>query len=198
MTAQPQPQVGLSPEEYLARERRAEVKSEYHDGEVFAMSGASRAHNLIVTNFVRELSLRLRDRDCEVYPSDMRVKVDPTGLYTYPDVIVVCGEPAFEDEHVDTLLNPTLLIEVLSESTEASDRGKKFEHYRKLETLQGVVLVTQDEAHAERFTRQPDGQWLLGEASGLEAALHLASIDVTLPLADIYDKVLFDDEETEE
>jgi Uma2 family endonuclease len=198
MTAQPQPQVGLSPEEYLARERRAEIKSEYHDGEVFAMSGASRAHNLIVTNFVRELSLRLRDRDCEVYPSDMRVKVDPTGLYTYPDVIVVCGEPAFEDEHVDTLLNPTLLIEVLSESTEASDRGKKFEHYRKLETLQGVVLVTQDEAHAERFTRQPDGQWLLGEASGLEAALHLASIDVTLPLADIYDKVLFDDEETEE
>ena len=198
MTAQPQPQVGLSPEEYLARERRAEVKSEYHDGEVFAMSGASRAHNLIVTNFVRELSLRLRDRDCEVYPSDMRVKVDPTGLYTYPDVIVVCGEPAFEDEHIDTLLNPTLLIEVLSESTEASDRGKKFEHYRKLETLQGVVLVTQDEAHAERFTRQPDGQWLLGEASGLEAALHLASIDVTLPLADIYDKVLFDDEETEE
>lgn len=198
MTAQPQPQVGLSPEEYLARERRAEIKSEYHDGEVFAMSGASRAHNLIVTNFVRELSLRLRDRDCEVYPSDMRVKVDPTGLYTYPDVIVVCGEPAFEDEHIDTLLNPTLLIEVLSESTEASDRGKKFEHYRKLETLQGVVLVTQDEAHAERFTRQPDGQWLLGEASGLEAALHLASIDVTLPLADIYDKVLFDDEETEE
>lgn len=198
MTAQPQPQVGLSPEEYLARERRAEIKSEYHDGEVFAMSGASRAHNLIVTNFVRELSLRLRDRDCEVYPSDMRVKVDPTGLYTYPDVIVVCGEPAFEDEHVDTLLNPTLLIEVLSESTEAYDRGKKFEHYRKLETLQGVVLVTQDEAHAERFTRQPDGQWLLGEASGLEAALHLASIDVTLPLADIYDKVLFDDEETEE
>jgi Uma2 family endonuclease len=198
MTVQPQPQVGLSPEEYLARERRAEIKSEYHDGEVFAMSGASRAHNLIVTNFVRELSLRLRDRDCEVYPSDMRVKVDPTGLYTYPDVIVVCGEPAFEDEHVDTLLNPTLLIEVLSESTEASDRGKKFEHYRKLETLQGVVLVTQDEAHAERFTRQPDGQWLLGEASGLEAALHLASIDVTLPLADIYDKVLFDDEETEE
>ena len=198
MTAQPQPQVGLSPEEYLARERRAEIKSEYHDGEVFAMSGASRAHNLIVTNFVRELSLRLRDRDCEVYPSDMRVKVDPTGLYTYPDVIVVCGEPAFEDEHVDTLLNPTLLIEVLSESTEASDRGKKFEHYRKLEMLQGVVLVTQDEAHAERFTRQPDGQWLLGEASGLEAALHLASIDVTLPLADIYDKVLFDDEETEE
>ena len=198
MTAQPQPQVGLSPEEYLARERRAEIKSEYHDGEVFAMSGASRAHNLIVTNFVRELSLRLRDRDCEVYPSDMRVKVDPTGLYTYPDVIVVCGEPAFEDEHIDTLLNPTLLIEVLSESTEAYDRGKKFEHYRKLETLQGVVLVTQDEAHAERFTRQPDGQWLLGEASGLEAALHLASIDVTLPLADIYDKVLFDDEETEE
>jgi Uma2 family endonuclease len=198
MTAQPQPQVGLSPEEYLARERRAEIKSEYHDGEVFAVSGASRAHNLIVTNFVRELSLRLRDRGCEVYPSDMRVKVDPTGLYTYPDVIVVCGEPAFEDEHVDTLLNPTLLIEVLSESTEAYDRGKKFEHYRKIDTVQGVVLVAQDEARAERFTRQPDGQWLLGEASGLEAALHLASIDVTLPLADIYDKVSFENEEIEE
>ena len=119
MTAQPQPQVGLSSEEYLARERQAEVKSEYHDGEVFAMSSASRPHNLIVTNLVRERSLQLRDRDCEVYPSDMRVKVDPTGLYTYPDVAVVCGTSVFEDEQVDTLLNPTLLVEALSTSTEA-------------------------------------------------------------------------------
>jgi len=197
MTAQPQSQVGLSPEEYLARERQAEIKSEYYDGEVFAMSGASRPHNLIVTNLVRDISLQLRDRDCEVYSSDMRVKVDPTGLYTYPDVVVVCGEPVFEDEQVDTLLNPTWLVEVLSTSSEACDRGKKFEHYRKLETLQGVALVAQDEAHAERFARQPDGQWLLGEASGLDAALHLESIDVTLPLADIYDKVSFEDEETE-
>jgi Uma2 family endonuclease len=198
MTAHPQSQVGISPEDYLARERQAEVKSEYYDGEVFAMSGASRAHNLIVTNLVGLLWQHLSDRDCEVYPSDMCVKVDPTGLYTYPDVIVVCGEPVFEDEHVDTLLNPTLLVEVLPESTEAYDRGKKFEHYRKLEALQSVVLVAQDEVHAERFTRQPDGQWLLGEASGLNAALHLASIDVRLPLADIYDKVSFEDEETEE
>lgn len=198
MAVQPKAKERVSPEEYLERERRAKYKSEYYDGEVFALSGASRRHNLIVTNLVREISMRLRDRDCEVYPSDMRVKVSPTGLYTYPDVVVVCGSPAFEDEHVDTLLNPTLVIEVLSESTEAYDRGKKFEQYRKLDTLQGVVMVTQDEPHMERYARQPDHQWLLAEASGLEAVLELPSLDVTLDAADVYDKVVFEEEENDD
>jgi hypothetical protein len=130
MTAQPKPR--YTPQEYLARERQAEVRSEYFAGEIFAMSGNSRGHNLIVTNAVGELRHRLRHRPCEVYPSNMRVKVEASGLYTYPDVTVVCGEPRFEDAEVDTLLNPMVLMEVLSKSTEAYGRGKKSAHYRRL------------------------------------------------------------------
>ena len=122
MSAVPKP--FLTPQEYLARERQAETKSEYLRGEVFAMSGASRGHNLIATNVAGELRQRLRERDCEVYQGDMRVKVSPTGLYTYPDVTVVCGEPEFEDADVDTLLNPKVLVEVLSPSTADYDRGR--------------------------------------------------------------------------
>src|SRR5437667_2074063 len=113
----------LSPEEYLALERKAPVRSEYLDGDMVAMSGGSREHNLIVTNLVRDLSLKLKGRPCEVYPSNMRVKVSATGLYTYPDVVVVCGKPQFEDANVDTLINSTLIAEVLSDSTEGYDRG---------------------------------------------------------------------------
>src|SRR5206468_6291774 len=119
--------------------------SEYINGQIYAMSGASREHNLIVVNLIRELSSQLRGRPCEVYASDMRVKVRPTGMYTYPDVVAVCGEPRFEDEQVDTLVNPAVIVEVLSPSTEAYDRGQKFAHYRKLESLTEYVLVAQNE-----------------------------------------------------
>ena len=135
------PKTYLTQADYLHRERAAEGKSEFYRGEMFAMAGASREHNLIVGNLVTSLNLQLRDRDCQVYPSDMRVKVSPTGLYTYPDVSVACENPEFEDAQGDTLLNPRVLVEVLSDSTEAYDRGPKFEQYRQLASLRDYLLI---------------------------------------------------------
>jgi Uma2 family endonuclease len=178
-----------TPEEYLALERQAQYKSEYFAGEIFAMAGASRWHNLIVTNVVRELSLQLKGRPCTTYPSDMRVKISPAGLYAYPDVTVVCGDAQFEDTQQDTLLNPTLIVEVLSESTEAYDRGSKFAHYRKLASLQEYVLITQTKPHVEHYVRQPDNRWLLAEADSVHDTIHLPSIDCHLALSEVYDKV---------
>jgi len=185
----------LTPQEYLARERQAETKSEYLRGEVFAMSGASREHNLIVGNISRELGEQLRDRQCEVYQSDMRVKVSPTGLYTYPDVTVVCGEPEFEDAEVDTLLNPKVLVEVLSPSTADYDRGGKFTHYRRLPSLHEYVLISQDRLLVEHYLRQRQDEWLLTEESSLQDTLVLPSIDCRLPLSEIYLKVRFPSED---
>ena len=178
-----------TPEEYLALERQAQYKSEYYAGEIFAMAGASRWHNLIVTNVVRELSLQLKGRPCTTYPSDMRVKISPTGLYAYPDVTVVCGEARFDDTQQDTLLNPTLIVEVLSDSTEAYDRGGKFAHYRKLDSLMAYVLITQTKPHIEHYVRQPDNRWLLSEADSIHDTIHLPAIDCHLALAEVYDKV---------
>lgn len=187
MSLQPKPR--LTPEDYLALERSADFKSEYFDGEIFAMTGASEPHNTIVANTLSEIRQQLKKRPCKVYANDMRVKVDPTGLYTYPDVVVVCGKARLEDAHLDTLLNPTLIVEVLSDSTEAYDRGRKFEHYRKLESLAEYVLIAQHQPHVESYRRQPDHHWLLTECSGLDGALRLESIDCELALAEIYDKV---------
>jgi len=181
----------LSPQEYLALERRAERKSEYFAGEMFAMAGATEAHNLVSTNATVGLHNRLKGRPCKTYSSDMRVKVDPSGLYTYPDVSIVCGPAHFEDQRRDTLLNPNVIVEVLSPSTEAYDRGEKFAHYRKLDSLTDYILVAQDKPRIEHFVRQADGHWLLSEAEGLAATLTVASLDCVLPLADIYDKVDF-------
>jgi Uma2 family endonuclease len=180
----------LTPQQYLALERKSEVKHEYHAGVMYAMAGTSREHNLIAGNLFGEIRAQLRDRPCEVYVGDMRVLVSPTGLYTYPDVVAVCGEPRFEDHEVDTLLNPTLIVEVLSPTTEAYDRGKKFGHYRRLESLQEYVLVAQDEVRVERYTRQGD-EWLLTELSQLEDSLRLASIGCEVSLREIYAKVVF-------
>ncbi|MGH7127157.1 MAG: Uma2 family endonuclease [Planctomycetaceae bacterium] len=182
----------LTVQEYLAIERAAETKSEFFDGEMFAMAGASRRHNLITTNSSREVSLQLKGRRCEVYTSDMRVKIITTGLYTYPDLVVVCGEPEFEDAEVDTLLNPTVLMEVLSESTEDYDRGRKLTHYRKIPSLREYLLISQEEHLIEQFLRQSDGRWLLSEFRGLEATVSMPSIDCRLPLAEVYDKVELD------
>jgi Uma2 family endonuclease len=183
------PKVRLTPEEYLATERQATYKSEYVNGEVFAMSGASPRHVLIVTNVVAELRQQLKQRPCTVYSTDLRVKVRPTGLYTYPDVIVVCGQPQFDDEQHDTLLNPTVLVEVLSESTKDYDRGGKFEHYRTLTSLTEYVLIAQDKYHVEHFVRQPDSRWLLAETNRLDDTIHLPSIACDLALTEVYDKV---------
>jgi Uma2 family endonuclease len=179
-----------SPEEYLALERKATVKHEYHGGSIFAMSGASREHNLISLNLASEIRSQLRDRPCEVYAVDMRVCVRSTGLYTYPDVVAFCGDPQFLDSEVDTLLNPTLLVEVLSPSTEAYDRGRKFAHYRRLDCLREYVLVAQERMLVERYTRQEEG-WNLTEMSGHEDVLRLSSIGCEVPLREIYARVAF-------
>jgi Uma2 family endonuclease len=176
--------------EYLAFERASETKHEFVDGEVYMMAGASRAHNLILLNTASNLHQQLRPKSCEGYTNDMRVRVADED-FVYPDFVAVCGEPILADETFDTLLNPTLIIEVLSPSTQTYDRVGKFRLYRTLESLQEYLLVAQDEARIERFLRQPDGQWLFAEAVGLDAALELASIGCTLALADVYEKVTF-------
>jgi Uma2 family endonuclease len=180
----------LTPEEYLAIERKAESKSEYINGEIVAMTGASREHNLISVNLTRKISEQLIRRPCEMYASDMRVRVPSTRLYTYPDVAVVCGEPEFEDDYLDTLLNPTLIIEVLSESTEGYDRGKKFGFYRTIPSLAEYLLVAQDEHRIEQYAKQPDGRWLLSEYRSTEDVAELASIQCRLALKEVYDKVV--------
>jgi Uma2 family endonuclease len=180
----------VTPEQYLALERKAAFKSEYLDGHIMTMTGASRPHNLITANLIGEIRTQLRDRPCEVYGSDMRVYIDATGLYTYPDVVAVCGEPLLLDGELDTLLNPTMIVEVLSPSTEAYDRGRKFAHYRRLASLQEYVLVAQERVFVERYTRQGD-DWLLTEWSHLDDVLRLTSIDCNVALSEIYAKVPF-------
>ena len=189
MASQPSPQ--LTAAEYLAIERDVEDRHEFYRGDMFAMGGASRTHNRITINLVASIHGQLRDRDCEVFANDMRVKVDPTGLYTYPDAVITCNKPQFEDEHVDTLLNPQVLIEVLWETTEKYDRGKKFEHYRQIESLREYILVSQDHPQIERFDRREDGRWELDEARGLDAVLELPAVDCQLHLSDVYAKVDF-------
>jgi Uma2 family endonuclease len=184
-----QPKSRFTPEEYLALERQAEYKSEYFAGEMFAMVGASRKHNLIATNIITAIGQQLKKKPCEIYTSDMRVRVPATGLYTYPDVVVACGEPEFEDEHVDTLLNPTLIIEILSPSTASYDRIKKFGYYRTIESLSEYLLLAQDEYKVEQYVKQADSRWLLSDISSLAGMLELSSIQCTLALADVYDKV---------
>jgi Uma2 family endonuclease len=184
-----QPKTFLTPEQYLEIERQAERKSEYYNGEMFAMAGAKEAHNLLVTNALASLHRQLRSRPCRVYPSDMRVRVSATGLYTYPDVVAVCGERRFLDDQRDTLLNPDLLVEVLSPSTEAYDRGRKFEQYKTLESLREYMLVASDRMHVDLYTRQADGRWLLTSADKPEDSLVLESVDAQLTLADLYENV---------
>jgi len=179
----------LTPEEYLANERVAEYKSEYFAGEVFALAGASERHNIVALNIASELRSQLKGRPCRSYMSDMRVSVAQDDLYTYPDVVVVCGQPIFHDNSRDVLVNPTVVIEVLSESTEAYDRGGKFEHYRRIESLREYVLVAQDRHRVEHYLRLDDGHWLFSEIAGLEGTLALSSIECELPMTEIYHKV---------
>ena len=185
-----QPDVYVSSPEYLAMEKQAVYKSEYIAGTIVAMSGASRKHNLIVTNIVTSLVQQLRGRSCEVYANDMRVKMPASNLYVYPDVVVVCGTPQFEDSDLDTLLNPTLVIEVLSQSTEFRDRGVKAQAYRLRDSLTEYLLIVQDHCRIEQYIRQADNQWLLVDFRALEETANLASIHCTLALQDVYDRVL--------
>ena len=157
------------------------------------MSGGSPQHSLIKTNVTAELRSRLRDLPCVTYDSDLRVKVDTTGLYTYSDVTVICGPLELDDDRGDTVLNPTLLVEVLSPSTEAYDRGKKFNHYRRIVSLREYLLISQDEAKIEHYLRNADGTWTLTEASDLVATLPLPSLGIDLSLREVYAKVDFNE-----
>jgi Uma2 family endonuclease len=181
----------MTPQAYLEFERASEIKHEYFEGEVFAMSGASRNHNRIVISVGASLYAQLRQSPCEVFPSDMRVKAH-SGLYTYPDISAACSEPQFEDTAVDTLLNPILIIEVLSPSTERYDRGRKFQHYRHIPSMQEYVLIAQDSCHVERYVRRPNNEWVLSETADINSALELTSIQCRLALADIYENVTFE------
>ena len=192
-------QTYLSPEEYITLERKTIpkadiVRNEYINGKIVAMSGASRSHNLISFNISGELRTRLKGSGCEAYTNEMRVSTPSTSSYFYPDVVVVCDEPRFEDDVFDILLNPIILLEVLSPSTEAYDRGEKFSHYRQLESLKEYILVSQDRVNVERYLRKQD-EWGLTFFQDLNDVLPLASIQCELPLQEIYERVTFPEEE---
>lgn len=192
----------LTLQEYLAIDEASEIRHEFLDGEIFAMSGATFWHTLIKDNLSRSLGNKLAANDandCYVLTSDQRVKVSATGLYTYPDILICCGGPVFDEEIRNTLVNPRVLIEVLSESTERYDRGAKFGHYRQLASVQEYLLIAQDRPCVERFIRQAAGggksaaadNWLLTAVTDLAAAVEITSVGVTVPLADIYERVEF-------
>jgi Uma2 family endonuclease len=180
---------GVGVSEYLAAERASATKHELWAGEVFAMAGASYAHNMIVTNLARELSLALRDRPCDVLPSDMKVFVPSKAGFVYPDLSVVCGQPQFHDEERDVLLNPTLVVEVLSDGTERFDRGDKFAGYRSVPSVRQVVFVSQHERRVDIYTRDAGGRWLFDEVTG-EGLVALEAVGCELPLAELYLEVL--------
>ncbi len=181
----------LTEAEYLEIERAAEFKSEFFDGEMFAMAGGTAEHSRIGTDLTTVFGNLLKGKPCLPYNAELRVKVEATGLLTYPDLSIVCGDLKFASRTKDTIVNPTVVVEVLSDSTEAYDRGKKFEHYRQIPSLQEYLLVSQKEPRIEQFVRQPDGRWLLNEAAGLDAKLSLPSLGITLGLAKVFANVSF-------
>lgn len=180
--------VKMTPEEYLAFERTSQEKHEYADGEIFAMSGGTYEHSLLASNVTRELGNALVDRPCDVHGSDMKIKVAATSRFFYSDASVICGAPIFADDTRDSVLNPKVVVEVLSDSTERYDRGEKFAHYRRIDSLRDYVLVSQTEPLVEHFSRQTDGTWLY-RALGPGEQVVLTAIDCTLAVDRIYRKV---------
>jgi Uma2 family endonuclease len=187
----PQKAHRLTEAEYLKIERAAEFRSEFYDGEMFAMAGGTLEHSLIGTNVAAEFRTALRGRNCLAYNGELRIKIEATGLNTYPDLSVICGPVQLAEGSKDTAVNPSVLVEVLSESTEAYDRGKKFEHYRLIPTLREYLLVSQTEPRIEQFVRQADGRWLLMEATGLEGNLSVPSLGIEIALNEVYANVKF-------
>lgn len=186
----------ISEAERLALERDADMKHEFSAGRVTAMVGASRAHNVICTNIARLIGNQLVDKPCEIYQSDMRVAVKSATAYRYPDVAIVCDEPQFTDQKPDTLLNPTVLIEMLSPNTLSIDRSDKLWEYREISSLQAYLLVAQDTPRIELVVRQSDDTWLLSAMLGIQATLAIQTIGCTLKLQDVYAKVEFDNQES--
>ena len=192
-------EVPVSVEEYLDRERAAvEEKHEYLDGWLISMTGASLPHNLIVSNLIRELGNQLRDTECRAVANDFRVAMPSVDTYAYPDIVAYCGEPEVDEEHLDMISNPVLLVETLSPSTEGYDRGEKFARYRQLDSLQEYLLVAQDRPHVEHYVRQDDGSWRFTETDGLDAEIDLPSLDAALPLSELYLDIAFEPEGTGE
>lgn len=184
-----EPQRKYSVEDYLTFERQSETRHEYLDGEIFAMGGASWVHNRISWNITVALDPQLESQGCEGFAGDMRVHIPATDRYTYPDIAVVCGEPQFEDAELDTLLNPNLIIEILSPSTEVHDRGRKLFAYRSIPSLETILLIAQDQAHVEQLCRQRDGSWVLTETDDLGAVIDIQGIQARLALEQIYRRV---------
>lgn len=179
----------LTPEQYLEIERGNDFRSEYYDGQMFAMAGGSLRHAFLITRLARILGNALAKGPCEVVTSELLVRSSKTGPFMYPDVVVVCGEPKVADEHQDVLLNPTMVVEVLSKSTQSHDRGQKFLYYRQIESLKEYILVSQAETRVEAFFRQADGEWSLREHTGTEAICPCRSTNCEIPLAEIYDNL---------
>jgi Uma2 family endonuclease len=190
-----QPQKRFTPQEYYALERDAAYKSDFYDGEIFAMAGGTDEHSAIIGNIIIAVGTRLRGTDCVIRDSNLRMKVQATGLRTYPDAAVYCGKAEFDDEDPDrqTRLNPTVIFEVLSRSTEAYDRGTKYENYQTIASLKTYVLVSQWNARIDAFVRQADGSWLVRDAQGLQANIAIFGIGIELPLAEVYERVIFAD-----
>jgi len=187
--------IAIDPAEYLRRERLSEFRSEYFAGEMFAMAGGSFRQSLIKLNVGAEFRSALKGKTFIACDSDLRIKVSASGLYTYPDASVICEPVEFEDEQRDTVLNPVLLVEVLSPSTEAYDRGKKFEHYRRISSLRDYLLVSQDAPHIEHFHRNENQTWTLTDINGMDAKVDIASLGISVQLREVYDKVDFTSEE---
>lgn len=180
------PKTIVSEKEYLEEERNSLHKSEYYNGEIFAMAGATKAHNKIVASIILAIGNHLKGKSCTFFPSDLRVHNLENSLYTYPDVIVVCGEEKYLDDEFDTLLNPTVLVEVLSRATEDYDRGTKFKLYRTISSLKNYILVSSTECAAEIYTRKENDEWVLNTAQEKNSHIHISAIDYDLSLSDIY------------
>jgi Uma2 family endonuclease len=183
------PKTLIAEQDYLEDERKSLHKSEYFNGEIFAMAGASKTHNKIVASVILAIGEHLKGKSCSFFPSDLRVHNAENSLYTYPDVTVVCGEEKYLDDEFDTLLNPTVLVEVLSPATEDYDRGTKFKLYRTIPSLQNYLLVSSTEFAAEIYTRQANDEWILNTAQGKSSRIHISALNYDLSLSDIYAQV---------
>lgn len=193
--ATPQARLMISPEEYLRFEREAEERHEYDNGRISAMAGESANHNRVYVSLTAIVGKQLKGKPCEAFSPNMKVAINSAGKFFYPDLSVVCGKPLFHDDKQDVLLNPKVIIEVLSPSTEKYDRSVKFQAYQQIESLTDYLLISQDKPLVEHFERQSGGQWLYTAHRGLAAIVQLSSIDCQLPLAEIYDRVEFPPEE---
>ena len=186
------PKTFITPEDYLEIERQAEYKSEYYNGEMFAFAGAGFNHNLILSNFAKILGNQIENKSCFLFLNDMRLLIEAYALYTYPDIMVVCGKPKFTDEKKDNVLNPIMILEILSKSTESYDRGKKFEFYRSIPTLKEYILVSSDRPLVENFSKNEKNLWVLTDEKNLNASTQFSSLDIQVPLQEIYLKVEFE------